>query len=248
MSQKGTDIMSFKFDRSDDEQPDRYLNYKAGQYAVVDLGTKEDPEGPVRSFTIASSPTEEKFILISTRIRDTPFKKKLANLDLGTLVKITAPLGRFVLPENDISRSLVFLSGGIGVTPFRSMVKYATDQQLPIKIMMFDSNRDEENILYRNEFDICMKANKNLKIIYTMTGKGKETSSSSSTVDDGGWERERGYINKTMITKYMTNDELDDSIFYICGPPGMLNAMQQLLQNDLHISKERIKIEEFTGY
>jgi ferredoxin-NADP reductase len=93
--------MSFKFTRSDDQQRNQYLNYKAGQYAV-DLGTKEDPEGPMRSFTVASSPTEEESILISTRIRDTPFKKKLANLDLGTLVKITAPLGNFVLPEDDI--------------------------------------------------------------------------------------------------------------------------------------------------
>jgi len=82
-SHPGTDIMSFKFTRSDDQQRNQYLNYKAGQYAVVDLGTKEDPEGPMRSFTVATSPTEEESILISTRIRDTPFKKKLANLDLG---------------------------------------------------------------------------------------------------------------------------------------------------------------------
>lgn len=141
--------MSFKFARSDDQQQEHFLNYKAGQYAVVDLGTREDPEGPMRSFTIASSPTEEEYILISTRIRDTPFKKKLANLDIGSPVKITAPLGNFVLPEGDNSRLVVVLSGGIGVTPFRSMVKYATDKQSPIKIMMFDSNRNEENILKR---------------------------------------------------------------------------------------------------
>ena len=79
--------MSFKFARGDDQQQELFLNYKAGQYAVVDLGTREDPEGPVRSFTIASSPTED-YILISTRIRDTPFKNKLANLDIGSLVQL----------------------------------------------------------------------------------------------------------------------------------------------------------------
>jgi len=78
--------MSFRFARSDDQQQNYYLNYKSGQYAIVDLGTKEDPEGPVRSFTIASPPTEEDFILISTRIRDTPFKKKLASLDVESPV------------------------------------------------------------------------------------------------------------------------------------------------------------------
>jgi glycine betaine catabolism B len=242
ISHHGTDTISFRFARSD-EQQNYYLNYKAGQYSVVDLGTKEDPEGPVRSFTIASSPTEKDFILISTRIRDTLFKKKLASLDLGTLVKITAPMGKFVLPD-DHTKSVVFLSGGIGVTPFRSMVKYATDKQLPLKITVFDSNRDQDNILYKKEFDECVSENKNLKIIYTITDERQ----GSSSIPNDGWKGERGFINKAMLVKYLSTDQLDNSIFYICGPPGMLKAMQKLLQDDLHIPKERIKIEEFTGY
>jgi glycine betaine catabolism B len=243
ISHHGTDTTSFRFARSD-EQRNYYLNYKAGQYSVVDLGTKEDPEGPVRSFTIASSPTEKDFILISTRIRDTLFKKKLASLDLGTLVNITAPMGKFVLPDDHLSKSVVFLSGGIGVTPFRSMVKYVTDRQLPLKITVFDSNRDQDNILYKREFDECVSENKNLKIVYTIADKRQE--SSSIQYDD--WKGERGFINKAMLVKYLGTYELDNSIFYICGPPGMLNAMQKLLQVDLNIPKERIKIEEFTGY
>jgi ferredoxin-NADP reductase len=238
-------MMSFKFARNDDQR--EYLNYKAGQFAVVDLGTKEDPKGPMRFFSMASSPTEKDFIMVSTRIRDTPFKKRLANLDLGTLVKITAPLGKFVLSE-DYSRPVVLLSGGIGVTPFRSMIKYAADKQLPIKITMFDSNRNKDNILYKDEFDKCVNANKNLKIIYTITGEGQEGSSSSySTVDDD-WKGESGFINKEMLTKYLTPADLNNSIFYICGPPGMIKAMQKLLQDDLLIPKDRIKIEQFTGY
>jgi len=86
----GPDVVSFKFARrredNNQNQKDHhyYLNYKRGQYAIVDLETMEDPEGPLRSFTIASSPTEEDFVLISTRIRDKPFKKKLSSLDIGT--------------------------------------------------------------------------------------------------------------------------------------------------------------------
>ncbi|MGE5662084.1 MAG: FAD-binding oxidoreductase [Ignavibacteriales bacterium] len=94
--------MSFKLGRKDIQNENHYLDYKAGQYAAMDLETKEDEEGPVRPFTIASSPTEEGFILISTRIRETPFKKKLANMEIGTPIKITAPVGNFVLPEDDI--------------------------------------------------------------------------------------------------------------------------------------------------
>ena len=234
----GTDIMSFKFSRTDEQN---YLNYKAGQYSVVDLGTKEDPEGPTRSFTIASSPTEQDFILISTRIRDTPFKKKLAGLDIGSLVNVTAPMGEFVLPLN-YSNPLVFLSGGIGVTPFRSMLKYATDSQLPVQITVFDANRNQINILYKTEFDEWARTNKNLKIVYTIADD-------PPAVDkEDKWRGQRGYINKAMLNKQLTSNELDNSIFYICGPPGMLNAMQKLLEVDLNIPKQRIKIEEFTGY
>jgi len=186
--------------------------------------------------------------LVSTRIRDTPFKKKLANLEIGTPIKITAPVGSFVLPEDDNSKCVVFLSGGIGITPFRSMIKYASDNRLPVRIVMFDSNRNEENILYRMDFDQCVRTNRNLKIIYTITDEGKEDSAAGTATAGGDWKGEIGFINKEMVTKYMTSDELEDSTFYICGPPGMLIAMQKLLQNDLRIPDERVKIEEITGH
>ena len=243
-----TDIVSFKFARRSEDvnqkqrDHDYSLNYKAGQYAVLDLGTKEDPEGPIRSFTLASSPTEENFILISTRIRDTLFKKKLASLDVGISVTLTAPLGKFVLHE-DYSKTAVFLSGGIGVTPFRSMIKYATDKQLPVKITMFDSNRNEQNILYKDEFNEWVDTNKNLKIVFAITEEDGEKQSSTSS-----WTRERGRIDKEMLTKHLSSDEVNHAIFYVCGPPAMLNAMKSILEDELRITKERIKVEEFIGY
>jgi predicted ferric reductase len=94
----------------------------AMKYAYFDIGgVYNDPKGPIRHFTIASSPTEN-FIMISTRIRDTLYKKRLASLEEGAKVKVRRPEGKFVLHE-DYSKPAVFLSGGIGVTPFRSMIK-----------------------------------------------------------------------------------------------------------------------------
>jgi len=245
---QGTDIVSFKFSKKSQQQGEgndykRSLEYTAGQFAFFDIGgANNDPKGPIRHFTLSSSPTED-FIMISTRIRETPYKKRLSSLEEGVKVKVRGPEGKFVLHE-DNSKAATFLSGGIGVTPFRSMIKYATDKQLPIKIVMFDSNRDEQNILYKSEFDECLTENKNLKVIYTITDESPESSSFIAS----GWKGERGYINKAMITKYVSSNELENSIFYICGPPAMLKAMQKLLQDDLSIPKERIKIEEFTGY
>jgi ferredoxin-NADP reductase len=119
---------------------------------------------------------------------------------------------------------------------------------------MFDSNRNQTNILYKREFNECANINKNLKIVYTVTEEegGEEqpvqTSSSLSSSRTVTWNGERGRIDKAMLTRYLSDDDIKSSIFYICGPPGMVNAMQNLVQNELQIPKKQIKIEEFTGY
>jgi ferredoxin-NADP reductase len=155
---------------------------------------------------------------MSTRIRDSPYKQKLSSLEQGAKVRVSRPQGNFVLHE-DYSKPAVFLSGGIGVTPFRSMVKYATDKQLPLRITMFDSNRSAQNIFY------------------------------TVTEDPGaGWSGERSRIDRTMLETKLSKDEISNAVFYICGPPGMLNAMQELLRNELRTPDERIRVEEFTGY
>jgi ferredoxin-NADP reductase/nitrite reductase/ring-hydroxylating ferredoxin subunit len=247
---EGTDVTSFKFNKQNDrggevaEDKITPLNYTAGQFAFFDIGgVYNDPKGPIRHFTISSSPTEN-FIMFSTRIRDSPYKKRLSTLEEGAKVKVRGPEGEFVLHQ-DYSKPAVFLSGGIGVTPFRSMLRYATDKQLPLKITMFDSNRNRENILFKKEFDEWANKNKNLKIIYTIS-EDEQQQQSSSTAND--WKGEHGRIDKAMILKYLDTNMLNNSIFYICGPPSMLKAMQSLLQDNLEIPRERIKVEEFTGY
>src|SRR5215204_3942581 len=242
---EGTDVTSFKFSKQNDEgeaeDKTTPLSYTAGQFAFFDIGqVYNDPKGPIRHFTISSSPTEN-FIMFSTRIRDSPYKKRLSNLEEGTKVKIRGPEGQFVLHEDDYSKPAVFLSGGIGVTPFRSMIKYATDKQLPIKIIMFDSNRNQQNILYKEEFDRWADQNKNFKVIYAVTEEEQEATNSN-------WSGERGRIGKSMLERHLIKDEIGNAIFYICGPPGMLKAMQELLQKEMQIPKDRFKVEAFTGY
>src|SRR5919112_2390533 len=255
---EGTDVTSFKFSKQSDqgregteEEKITPLDYTAGQFAFFDIGgVYDDPKGPIRHFTISSSPTEN-FIMLSTRIRDSPYKKRFSILEEGARVKVRGPEGQFVLHE-DYSKPAVFLSGGIGVTPFRSMIKYATDKQLPIKIMMFDSNRNQENTLFKKEFDEYVNINRNLKIVYTITEEEEEKQGVHDTISSSPtrqqWTGERGRIDKAMLTKHLTDDEIRNSIFYTCGPPGMIEAMQDIIQNDLKIPKDRIKVEEFTGY
>jgi ferredoxin-NADP reductase len=231
---QGTDVMKFRIARGG-------IDYTAGQYAFFKLDRiSGDAKGPIRHFSIASSPTEQDHILISTRIRDTPYKQKLASLKEDAKILVWGPEGEFVL-HDDYSKPAVFLSGGIGVTPFRSMIKYATDKQLPIKITMFDSNKNQQNILYKEEFDRWAEQNKNFKVIYAVTEEEQEAINSN-------WSGERGRIGKLMLERHLSKGEIGNAIFYICGPPGMLKAMQELLQKEMQIPKDRFKVEAFTGY
>lgn len=227
---EGTDIMTFRFAKEE------YPDYKPGQFAFFPLDNVKDAKGPVRHFSLASSPTEDELV-ISTRIRDTPYKQALSLLAPGAQVKVSKPQGNFTL--HDDLRTVVLLSGGIGVTPFRSMIKYATDKRLSTRIVMFDSNRNAQNILYKNEFDRWARENKNLKVVYTIT---------DDEPNKADWAGERGRIDKDMVTRHLTSEDRSASTFYICGPPGMLEAMQKLLLTELQIPQERVRVEEFTGY
>ena len=225
---KNTNIVSFRL-----ESINETIDYKAGQFMIVDMNIENDDKGPTRCFTISSSPTE-KYLMFTTTIRDSPFKQKLDRIKIGDTITAKHPEGEFVLPD-DKQKHLVFLSGGIGVTPFRSMLKYVSDKQISNKIIVFDSNKTQKDILFKDEFDKIEKANENIKIIYTLTGN----------VDD--WNGEKGRIDKKLLTRYLDTHTINSSDFYICGPPGMIKGLKTVLR-ELKISSDSIKTEEFTGY
>ena len=106
---------------------------------------------------------------------------------------------------------------------------------------MFDAKRNQENILFKKEFDECSNINKNVKIIYTITDEAQNQSGTNN------WQGEKGRIDKAMLARYLSDSQQKTSVFYICGPPAMTKAMQELLQ-DLEIASDRIMVEEFTGY
>lgn len=246
---EGTDVISFRFNQELDKlevnKTPSLFEYTAGQYAYFNLDDVHgDPNDSTRHFTISSSPAEN-FIMLSTKIRDSPYKQRLSNLEEGDKIDVSAPEGEFILPT-DYSKPLIFLSGGIGVTPFRSMLNYATEKQLPLKIIMFDSNKNQQNILFKKEFDDWTALNENMKIVYTLSDDKSEGNNNFGTEEE--WNGEKGRIDKKMILKHVDTNTLNDAIFYICGPPDMLKSMQSLLEKELEIPKDRIKIEEFTGY
>ena len=206
------------------------FDYKPGQYMMMELDVDDPENGNTRSLSIASSPTEN-FMLFSTKISQSLFKQKFNSLKIGDKVKLKGPMGIFVLKEG--AEEVVLLGGGIGITPFRDMVKYATDKKLSMKITLLYSNKTPADIVYKNEWRVFEKQNPNLKVVNTITD------------NTTGWNGTTGRINEGMIREFC--DDINNAIFYICGPPGMVEGLSALLKT-MNVPPMNIKIEKFVGY
>lgn len=222
--------MSFHF-----EKPDGFT-YKAGQFADYTLHDppETDAEGNTRGFTLSSAPFED-YLGATTRMRDTAFKRVLKNAPIGTQVALDAPYGSFTLPNN-AARAAVFLTGGIGVTPARSIILQAGHDKADHKIVLFYSNKRPEEAAYLDELTKAAEANENFTFVPTMDHM--ELSKQS-------WNGETGVIDEVMVKKYVA--DLNAPIYYLCGPRGMVTAMRALL-NRVGVDDDDIRTEEFRGY
>ena len=222
--------MAFRF-----EKPSGWT-FKAGQYLDMTLlnPSDTDSEGNVRSFSIASAPHEET-LMVATRMRDTAFKRVLKAMPLGTAVKIEGPSGDLIL-QNDSARAAVFLAGGIGITPFRSIVHWAAKEKLPYRIVLFYSNRRPEDAPFLTELQSLEKANPKYKLIASMTEMQKSHQP---------WNGETGLINQEMLGRHMKSAA--SPIYYIAGPPDMVKGLQEMLSK-AGINDDDIRAEEFAGY
>lgn len=227
-------------------ESDRPIVWRPGQYLYFTLDLPSDAENlgkqshgsNVRHFTIASSPTEET-IQLTTRIRDDSlYKQTLNKLEIGAIIECTGPRGDFVL-DQERENPQIFLAGGIGITPFRSMIKYATDKGLKTPIRLVYSNSTPEDITFKEELDEWAQTNPDLKVSYTITKPGGVT----------GWEGLTGRINSLIIENLLKIENLDLKIptWWVCGPPMFVSGMQDELQK-LSISGDKVEMEQFTGY
>jgi ferredoxin-NADP reductase len=222
--------MAFHF-----EKPEGFA-YKAGQFADFTLidPAETDAEGNIRGFSLASAPYEDS-VMFATRMRDTAFKRVLKRMEPGTELTMDAPYGSFTL-HNDASRPAVFLTGGIGVTPVRSILLQAAHDNLPHKIFVFDSNNRPEDAAFLDELRQVQEVNPNYTFIGTMTQMEKSLRA---------WHGETGYITRAILLKYI--GDLMPPIYYIAGPQAMVHAMRGIL-NEAGVNDDNIRTEEFTGY
>jgi ferredoxin-NADP reductase len=208
------------------------FSYEAGQNAFFTLlePPETDAAGPSRPFTLASAPHEPE-LMIATRMRDSAFKRALKAGAPGLRLQMDGPAGLMVL-EKDASRPVVFLAGGIGITPFLSMVRDAAHRGLRHRIWLFYSNRRPEEAPFLDELAALAARHGTFHLVATMTASPS-------------WSGERRRIGRELLEAHLP--DLRAPLYYFAGPPGMAMAMQAML-NEIGIAEQDVRSEEFYGY
>lgn len=208
------DIITFIF------EPEIPIKWVAGQYLIYSLPhNNQDIRGKMRFFTISSAPFE-KNPAITTRIsknKGSSFKKALDNLKIGSIIEAKGPDGDFII--DNLKRKYVFLAGGVGITPFRSILNQLEFENENLEISLLYSNKNNEILFKKGLNNLKLK---NLKINYLV---GKR-------------------INTSDIKKI---NDFEKRIFYVSGPNTMVEETERLLVK-LGIKKEDIKSDYFSGY
>lgn len=210
------------------------LEWRAGQNLVMTIPGLVDPRGPTRPFTISSSPTEGGVVAITTLVRGSPFKQHLAKLAAGDTVENEAIEGTFVLEPG---RPAVMIAGGIGITPFRSMLRSAVDMKLEKPLVLLYSSKTPSDIVFRSELAEFERRNHAIRVLHTITRPEQAQEK---------WEGRKGRIDAELIREGMRG--IRHPLIYVAGPPGFVSEARRLLDAEIQVSAEDIRTDEFEGY
>jgi ferredoxin-NADP reductase len=216
------------------EKPAGFV-FKPGQFVDMTLvdPPKTDEKGNKRSFSIACEPSAET-LMIATRIRDSAFKRALATLPLGIELELEGPYGAFVLPEV-VPSNLVFIAGGIGITPFVSMLRHAGNEGAIDNWSLFYSNRERQDAAFVEELTRLQAECTGFNFVPTLTAHQSEEA----------WQGEVGRIDEAMLRRHLAAPA--DATYYIAGPTEMVIATRQLLTG-MGVDRKAIRFEVFLGY
>jgi ferredoxin-NADP reductase/Na+-translocating ferredoxin:NAD+ oxidoreductase RnfD subunit len=212
---------------------DRPFTFRPGQYLEWTLGHRfADNRGNRRYFTIASSPTENTVRMgVKFYEPESSFKRTLSAMQVNDSISASHLAGEFVLPK-DPKKKLVFIAGGIGVTPFRSMAQYMIDKKEVRSAVLFYSNKTAAEVAYKDVFDQAAVAG--LKTIYALSNEPTQLPAMYN-----------GQISGALIAREVP--DYKERTFYISGPHGMVDAFKKTL-SDMGVPRWKIKTDYFPGF
>jgi ferredoxin-NADP reductase len=224
------DAAAFTFD------VDGPFAFQAGQTCDITIPSPlyQDEKGSARTFSIASSPAEAPRLLFATRLTGSAFKRTLLDAKPGLEVDLDGPFGSFVLHRNAAKPAVLF-AGGIGITPFRSIIKDATERQLPHDVTLFYSNRSAGSTAFLSDLEAWQERNPHFKLVATIT----------DPPSGEPWRHATGLMNAAFLESRM--NDWTSAICYLAGPPAFVTAMRTALDT-LGADPDNIRTEEFSGY
>ena len=227
IEQMSTDVYDFVF------KSDRSFWFKSGQYLEWTLAHHyPDDRGNRRYFTIASAPSEQNVRLgVKFYTPSSTFKRALASMKVGEKISASHLSGGFVLPK-DTTKKLVFIAGGIGITPFRSMIQYRLDKKERRNVVLLYSNKTAADVAYKSIFDRA-EAELGIKTLYALSAEKSQVQGMFN-----------GSIDATLIARQIP--DYKERTFYISGPHGMVDAFKHTLIS-MGVSRFKIKSDFFPG-
>lgn len=217
------DTSSFRFPRP------LGFDFKPGQYMMVTV--KSGDKEMTHTFSLSSSPTERDFIEFTKKLTTSEYSTRLKMMRSGDWARIDGPYGKFTFEGEH--EKVLFLAGGIGITPFFSIIKYCTDTQLTTSMVLFHGCRNEKEIAFKKELENTQLKNSKLRIIYVLSEPSPN------------WTGKVGFITAEMIKQEV--QDFRDHVFYACGPPAMVIAMQKVI-SALGLPLMQLKLESFAGH
>lgn len=219
-------IESFRF------LPEEKISFLPGQFLQVIFDEQNERNKELNKYLSFSSSPQREYIEITKRLSESSFSQRLRNLKIRDSLLFKASLGNCVFQDN--YKRIAFLVGGIGITPVISILEHIIDKGLETDILLYYSNRTEDEIAFRKELDDWSVVNKNLKILYTVT--------ECKPSDD---RCIAGRIDKDLVSKDL--EDFKSRVLFTFGPPGMVNAMKNLCL-EMGCCREEIMAESFLGY
>lgn len=212
------------------------FRFRPGQWCFLTLPDRglQDPRGLRRHLSFASSPADGA-LLFATKVSESAFKQTLLRLEPGAAISLEPPRGTLALPE-DASRPLALLAGGIGITPFRAMLRHAAQTGSGHRISLFYSNRRPEEAPFLDELLGLGREHERIRVVATMTRMGESRRP---------WDGPTGRLNAEMIRGGLP--EWEQALYFLAGPPSMVEAMQGTLA-EMGVAGERLRAELFSGY
>jgi len=211
------------------------VDFVPGQYFFVTLKPSDDEHKDelTHHFSIVNSPNQKGVLAFTTRLRldESLFKRTINDAQIGDEAEIGKIAGEFVLPSST-DKPIVLIALGIGITPYRSMLRWAMEEDKPYKFTLIYSDNETESMAFLDELKRMEKEHDNFKLVVSVT-------------KDENWQGEKRHVDGAFLKDYLK--DINNQLYYISGPPKVVEAVAGSLK-EAGIAEGNVKTDSFSGY